>query len=42
MSKENFERSKPHVNVVTIGNVDNFKTNLTADITTVLSKTYVG
>ena len=38
MSKEKFERSKPHVNVGTIGHVDHGKTTLTAAITTVLSK----
>ncbi len=38
MSKEKFERSKPHVNVGTIGHVDHGKTTLTAAITTVLAK----
>ncbi|MCB1318154.1 MAG: 50S ribosome-binding GTPase, partial [Leptospiraceae bacterium] len=38
MAKEKFERSKPHVNVGTIGHVDHGKTTLTAAITTVLSK----
>jgi elongation factor Tu len=38
MSKETFDRSKPHVNVGTIGHVDHGKTTLTAAITTVLSK----
>ena len=38
MSKEKFERSKPHVNIGTIGHVDHGKTTLTAAITTVLSK----
>ena len=38
MSKEKFERSKPHVNIGTIGHVDHGKTPLTAAITTVLSK----
>merc|ERR1711907_535708 len=42
MAKEKFERSKPHVNVGTIGHVDHGKTTLTAAITTVLSKTYGG
>ncbi|SQI29750.1 P-43 [Serratia plymuthica] len=42
MSKEKFERSKPHVNVGTIGHVDHGKTTLTAAITTVLAKTYGG
>ncbi|MCB9253972.1 MAG: elongation factor Tu [Bdellovibrionaceae bacterium] len=37
MSKEKFERTKPHVNVGTIGHVDHGKTTLTAAITTVLS-----
>ena len=38
MAKEKFERSKPHVNVGTIGHVDHGKTTLTAAITYVLSK----
>ncbi|MCS7077739.1 MAG: elongation factor Tu [Bacteroidia bacterium] len=38
MAKENFDRSKPHVNVGTIGHVDHGKTTLTAAITTVLAK----
>lgn len=38
MSKEKFERNKPHCNVGTIGHVDHGKTSLTAAITTVLSK----
>jgi elongation factor Tu len=38
MSKEKFERTKPHVNVGTIGHVDHGKTTLTAAITTVLSE----
>src|SRR5471032_683902 len=42
MSKEKFERKKPHVNVGTIGHVDHGKTTLTAAITTVLAKTYGG
>ncbi len=37
MAKENFDRSKPHVNIGTIGHVDHGKTTLTAAITTVLS-----
>ncbi len=37
MAKEVFERSKPHVNIGTIGHVDHGKTTLTAAITTVLS-----
>ena len=38
MAKETFNRSKPHVNVGTIGHVDHGKTTLTAAITTVLAK----
>ncbi len=38
MSKEKFERSKPHVNIGTIGHVDHGKTTLTAAITTTLAK----
>jgi len=38
MSKETFERTKPHVNVGTIGHVDHGKTTLTAAITTVMAK----
>ncbi|SHI26499.1 elongation factor Tu [Ferrimonas marina] len=38
MSKEKFERTKPHVNVGTIGHVDHGKTTLTAAITNVLAK----
>ena len=38
MSKAKFERTKPHVNVGTIGHVDHGKTTLTAAITTVLAK----
>ncbi len=38
MSKEKFDRSKPHCNIGTIGHVDHGKTTLTAAITTVLSK----
>ena len=37
MAKEIFDRSKPHVNVGTIGHVDHGKTTLTAAITSVLS-----
>ncbi|WP_038053273.1 elongation factor Tu [Thioalkalivibrio sp. ALJ1] len=40
MSKEKFERKKPHVNVGTIGHVDHGKTTLTAAMTTVLGKKY--
>ena len=38
MAKEKFDRSKPHVNIGTIGHIDHGKTTLTAAITTVLSK----
>jgi elongation factor Tu len=38
MSKEKFERTKPHMNIGTIGHVDHGKTTLTAAITTVLAK----
>ena len=38
MSKEKFERTKPHCNIGTIGHVDHGKTTLTAAITTVLAK----
>src|SRR5438309_5144764 len=38
MSKEKFDRSKPHVNIGTIGHVDHGKTTLTAAITKVLQK----
>src|SRR3989339_801256 len=38
MAKEKFVRSKPHVNIGTIGHVDHGKTTLTAAITLVLSK----
>ena len=37
MAKEDFDRSKPHVNIGTIGHVDHGKTTLTAAITMVLS-----
>lgn len=40
MAKAKFERTKPHVNIGTIGHVDHGKTTLTAAITTVLSKKY--
>ncbi len=40
MGKEKFERSKPHVNIGTIGHVDHGKTTLTAAITTVLHNRY--
>ncbi|OXS14423.1 elongation factor Tu, partial [Zobellella denitrificans] len=42
MSKEKFERTKPHVNVGTIGHVDHGKTTLTAAITNVLAKKFGG
>lgn len=42
MAKEKFERSKPHVNVGTIGHVDHGKTTLTAAITTVMAKEHGG
>ena len=38
MAKEKFDRSKPHVNVGTIGHVDHGKTSLTAAITMTLAK----
>lgn len=38
MAKEKFVRSKPHVNIGTIGHVDHGKTTLTAAITLVLEK----
>ena len=38
MAKEKFERTKPHVNVGTIGHVDHGKTTLTAAITKVLAE----
>ncbi|MDZ4279739.1 MAG: elongation factor Tu, partial [Hydrogenophaga sp.] len=42
MGKEKFERTKPHVNVGTIGHVDHGKTTLTAAITTVLAAKFGG
>ena len=42
MAKGKFERTKPHVNVGTIGHVDHGKTTLTAAMTSVLSKKYGG
>jgi elongation factor Tu len=42
VSKEKFERNKPHVNVGTIGHVDHGKTTLTAAITNVLAKHFGG
>lgn len=38
MAKQKFERTKPHVNIGTIGHVDHGKTTLTAAITKVLSE----
>ena len=38
MAKEKFERSKPHVNIGTIGHVDHGKTTLTAAISKTLSR----
>ncbi len=42
MSKEKFERNKPHLNVGTVGHVDHGKTTLTAAITKVLAKHFGG
>src|SRR5688572_25592820 len=42
MSKEKFERNKPHVNVGTIGHVDHGKTTLTAALTKVMAETNGG
>jgi elongation factor Tu len=42
MSKEKFERTKPHVNVGTIGHVDHGKTTLTAALTKVMAEQYGG
>jgi len=42
MAKEKFERTKPHVNIGTIGHVDHGKTTLTAAITMVLTKKFGG
>jgi len=42
MSKEKFERTKPHVNVGTIGHVDHGKTTLTAALTKVMAESYGG
>ncbi|HYW92830.1 MAG TPA: GTP-binding protein, partial [Gammaproteobacteria bacterium] len=42
MSKAKYERTKPHVNVGTIGHVDHGKTTLTAAMTKVLSSKYGG
>ena len=40
MAKQKFERTKPHINIGTIGHVDHGKTTLTAAITTVLHQRY--
>lgn len=42
MAKEHFDRTKPHVNIGTIGHVDHGKTTLTAAITTVLAQRVAG
>ena len=42
MSKQVFERTKPHINVGTIGHVDHGKTTLTAALTSILAKKYGG
>ena len=42
MSKESFKRSKPHVNVGTIGHVDHGKTTLTAALTRVCAELFGG
>ncbi|HEY8555392.1 MAG TPA: GTP-binding protein, partial [Burkholderiales bacterium] len=42
MSKEKFERTKPHLNVGTIGHVDHGKTTLTAALTKVLAAKFGG
>ena len=42
MSKEKFERTKPHVNVGTIGHVDHGKTTLTAALTKVMAGLHGG
>ena len=42
MAKEKFERTRPHVNVGTIGHVDHGKTTLTAALTTILAKKFGG
>ncbi|WP_048947309.1 elongation factor Tu [Kingella kingae] len=42
MTKEKFERTKPHVNVGTIGHVDHGKTTLTAALTTILAERFGG
>ena len=42
MAKQKFERTKPHLNVGTIGHIDHGKTTLTAAITKVLAERYGG
>ena len=42
MAKESFQRTKPHVNIGTIGHVDHGKTTLTAAITFFLAKKFGG
>jgi elongation factor Tu len=42
MSKEKFERTKPHVNVGTIGHVDHGKTTLTAALTKCMAEVHGG
>ncbi|MGU9950766.1 MAG: GTP-binding protein, partial [Gammaproteobacteria bacterium WSBS_2016_MAG_OTU1] len=42
MAKEKFDRSKPHLNVGTVGHVDHGKTTLTAALTTILAKEFGG
>jgi elongation factor Tu len=42
MSKEKFDRSKPHINIGTIGHVDHGKTTLTAAITSIMAKKFGG
>ena len=41
MAKENFNRSKPHLNIGTVGHVDHGKTTLTAAITKVLAEKFM-
>jgi elongation factor Tu len=42
MAKEKFDRTKPHVNIGTIGHVDHGKTTLTAAITMTMAKLHGG
>ncbi|MBC7712464.1 MAG: elongation factor Tu, partial [Rhizobacter sp.] len=42
MAKEKFDRTKPHVNIGTIGHVDHGKTTLTAAITMTMAKIHGG